>query len=438
MIERCGDRQRKCDGLEKWPFHLFVGSLPVMLQVALLLLACGLCRHMTSVNTPAAYTLIALTGLGVLFYAGIVIAGASSYDCPFQTPASVPLRSLWNKIGPSLIPAAFSTVVALRTLREVVEFHVFCIIVHLPHFGILRHLRSLSERIRLRILRARFFLLPTGSNIRFHSPILPTIREGPLPPTSQEIIPWFSPGELVKIEMKNTNDVRCVSWVVRNITDPEALDAAIRRAGTIRWFDDGIDVEPAYDMIVCTFHACFGSDRMVYPGSRDRAYYSGRAILWIHTLAMCKSRTFPLPTTRYSAPDFFDLQQLLDVIPVKSAKLRFAELFSPHLESTPSHAQWISNVLLHLSWIQISPDSFWIGHHLRSIDKTSIPLDALLNRLLMCCNLLGLPVEEEVLKIRDKSCDLSCPCPSSFFIHYLLAIAWSKSLIKRPGRSLWR
>jgi len=38
MIERCGDRQRKCDGLKKWPLHFFVESLPVMLQVALLLL----------------------------------------------------------------------------------------------------------------------------------------------------------------------------------------------------------------------------------------------------------------------------------------------------------------------------------------------------------------------------------------------------------------
>ena len=33
MIERCGDRQRKRDGLEKWPLHYFVESLPLMLQV---------------------------------------------------------------------------------------------------------------------------------------------------------------------------------------------------------------------------------------------------------------------------------------------------------------------------------------------------------------------------------------------------------------------
>jgi len=29
MIERCGDRQRKCDGLEKWPFRFFIDSLPL-------------------------------------------------------------------------------------------------------------------------------------------------------------------------------------------------------------------------------------------------------------------------------------------------------------------------------------------------------------------------------------------------------------------------
>lgn len=38
MVECCGDRQRKLDGLEKWPFRLFIESLPIMLQIALLLL----------------------------------------------------------------------------------------------------------------------------------------------------------------------------------------------------------------------------------------------------------------------------------------------------------------------------------------------------------------------------------------------------------------
>ena len=94
MVERCGDRQRKFDGLEKWPFRLFIESLPVMLQIALLLLTCGLSRYMWSVNTSIAWVVISFTVIGFLFYVGIVIAGTSSYECPFQTPASTALRQL--------------------------------------------------------------------------------------------------------------------------------------------------------------------------------------------------------------------------------------------------------------------------------------------------------------------------------------------------------
>jgi len=94
MVECCGDRQRKFDGLGKWPFRLFVESLPIMLQLALLLLTCGLSRYMWSVNTSVASVIISFTILGMLFYIGIVVAGTSSYECPFQTPASIGLRCL--------------------------------------------------------------------------------------------------------------------------------------------------------------------------------------------------------------------------------------------------------------------------------------------------------------------------------------------------------
>ena len=410
VIERCGDRQQKCDGLEKWPFHLFVESLPVMLQIALLLLACGLCRYMASVNTTVAYTLITLTGLGVLFYVGVVIAGVSSYDCPFQTPTSVLLCNLWKKTGPPMTSAALLTITPLCALGEIVQRYKSRIVIHLSRFN---NLGRLSERIRFRTIRPR--LPPTGLNIcpYFRYPLLPTDQEDSRSPASQKVIPWFAPGELAKVQMKNTNDVRCVSWVIRNITDPEALDVAIQRAGMIRWFDDGIEVEPPYDLIVSTFHSCFGSDGEVYPGSRDRAYYSARAILWIQTLAMCKSRTFPLPTTQYRATGSDDLKQLLNVVQVSSPEDRFGLLLVPRSESTPSHSRWISNVLLHQSWARITPHNFWIRRHRHSIDKINIPLDALLNRLLVLCNLLGFPVKEEVLAISDKSCDTHRPCPSS-------------------------
>ncbi|KAF9783407.1 hypothetical protein BJ322DRAFT_1008448, partial [Thelephora terrestris] len=86
VIERCGDRQRKFEGLEKWPFRLFVESLPIMLQIALFLLASGLSRYLWSINTSVSAVIISLTALGFLFYIVIVVIGISSYDCPFQTP----------------------------------------------------------------------------------------------------------------------------------------------------------------------------------------------------------------------------------------------------------------------------------------------------------------------------------------------------------------
>jgi hypothetical protein len=97
MVDRCADRQRKIDGLERWPFRLFIESLPVMLQIALLLLSCGLSQYVWSVNISVARVVISFTVLGVIFYLGIVIAGISSYECPFQTPASTTLRALRNK-----------------------------------------------------------------------------------------------------------------------------------------------------------------------------------------------------------------------------------------------------------------------------------------------------------------------------------------------------
>ena len=45
--------------------------------------------------------------------------------------------------------------------------------------------------------------------------------------------------------------------------------------------------------------------------------------------------------------------------------------------------------------------------------KTIIPLNATLDRLLVWCNFLGSPVEEEALKVRDEWYDIRCFCSLS-------------------------
>jgi len=114
MIERCGDRQRKFDGLEKLLFHLFIESLSIMLQIALLLLACGLSRHMWSINTSVVHVVITFTVLGIVFYVGIVVAGTSNHYGPFQTPASTALRALQDR---GVVQKSFARL-SLAALRD--------------------------------------------------------------------------------------------------------------------------------------------------------------------------------------------------------------------------------------------------------------------------------------------------------------------------------
>jgi len=254
----------------------------------------------------------------------------------------------------------------------------------------------------------------------------------------------MTPKDLAIIRRTNADDVRCVSWILINITDPEALDAAIRLAGTVRWFDDGIDVDPPYNLIVSTFEACFDPTRRVYPGSRDRAYYSGRAMMWIRTLATCKSeelgRTFPLSDTKYVAPGLdHDLEHLLQVTYAAwSSDLCTLQLLATNPEHTPSHLQWISNVLLHLTWANRTPFGyeFFLDHISRTHEtKITFPLNAVLNRLLVWCIFLDSPVEEEALKIQDKSYDISSFCPSHCSQDSLPVTAWNKFYIDFPKRS---
>jgi len=68
--------------------------LPLMLQVALLLLGCALSRYIWEINITVASIIVGVTSFGVIFYILLVAAGAASEDCPYQTPWSHGLRHL--------------------------------------------------------------------------------------------------------------------------------------------------------------------------------------------------------------------------------------------------------------------------------------------------------------------------------------------------------
>ena len=112
---------------------------------------------------------------------------------------------------------------------------------------------------------------------------------------------------------------------------------------------------------------------------------------------------FPLPNTEYTDPDLdLDLKHLLWINATQSVDFRIKCPLQIQ-QCTPSHSQWISNVLLHLSWANRIPSDLEFTLHLISSTPTTVPLNATPNRLLMWCIFLGSPVEEEALKVQDKS-----------------------------------
>ena len=496
MIERCGDRQRKFDGLEKWPFHLFVESLPIMLQVSLLLLACGLCRHMWSINVSVAYILIILTILGVLFYFGIVIAGTSSYECPFQTPASSALRGFWKKIQPRAAllgyPIVASSAYAFRVLSSEVLYpmwkNIALPIVDLTHrLGRAAVQAAPSFRRRFNGVSVyrqevhRSFPVITMEEIQQASRV--SLGSTPLPPNLRDSLhganspthntdssnhdidsprweagspshdsstytpenagPWLTPENLAALQRTNTGDARCVSWILRNITDPEALDAAIRLAGTIRWFEDGSDVESLYQGIIPILHTCFDSTGTVYPGLSDRAYYSVRAVAWIRICAMSKPEGFPFATP---LPNIVATSNDSDMLSMHSLTRMYDAVQEPEYapfitfveRNTREHIRWTSQALLRICRTkQEDPDTFSLActHGVPLIPWNSMPLDAVLNLLLVWSIILGTPVEEEALKVQDKTYVISSR-PFKLATHGVVSLvfAWNASSPNYPAR----
>ena len=101
-IDRCKNRQRKLDGIVAWCFDSVMESLPLMLQVALLLLGCALSRYLWETSMTVASVVIGVTSFGLLLYLFILVVGTAWESCPYQTPGSLFLRYLGSTLHPTV------------------------------------------------------------------------------------------------------------------------------------------------------------------------------------------------------------------------------------------------------------------------------------------------------------------------------------------------
>lgn len=422
MVERCGDRQRKFDGLEKWPFRLFVESLPIMLQIALLLLACGLSRYVWSVNASVGCIVVSFTVLGIIFYSGVMIAGASSYECPFQTPATEFLRNLKDS---GIIRKVFTRMSLLNAISLIyatwkntrrgiaLASHRVYNTIRYPFSegfsfsGACRKVGQLALRIK-RAFRTAKHRFAQGINHFRRAGLLPaTLQDA----DSQSLLLRNDPGlrirvrDLETLRKQNEDNAGCVCWVLRNITDPEAIDSAVRLAGTIRWFNGESDHDPPFDVIVSTFEACFDSTKRLYPGMRDRAYFSARAILQINTSARAQSHEhasrYPIPAVSSGSSQQMDpdLQHIILILQRNFDTERPAFPFPKG--GTHDHMLWVSNLLVDMTRVGPNPKLESHRSHLNVAVANQPAIIA--NVLLMWYMLLGGHVEEETFWAVDKS-----------------------------------
>jgi hypothetical protein len=408
ISERCGDRQRKRNGVNKWPFEIFIESLPVMLQVALLLLAVGLTRYMWAINVSVACTLLGLTAFGVGFFVLIVVAGTSSYECPFQTPASLALRALGVHRTFGRLVSSLPSLGIRRRFRGLGRFFGYLFLRMRAHIAKAKAIvsRAVRQYSAFSFAATDLGILPRGAlfSSNFSTPLYTS--------SSWNLGPILKEHNLVHPRRTNCADARCINWILDRITDPEAINSALRLACTIRWYEDGVGSQPSYEDLNTVLVGCFGFDGKVHPGMRNRAYDCARVIGRLFVLAWAKSEALALPRVPLRPPsrwinnaaDDPDLRSILSLLS------GFSHGGDPPISEedfagiSTAHTIWVSDLLLHLEWARRDNyETVLFVPALLLRQKLPIPAIAIANILMTACISLGWPVNAEALLVDDKS-----------------------------------
>ena len=204
-IERSQSRQQKCDGIVTWCFQYVMESLPLMPQAALALHGCALSLYLCGINTTIALLAIGVTSAGALIYFSIVVAGATSKTCPYQTPVASALR--W--VAPTIVSIAPAVASTLRHVAEQSKtVYMFQEEVQQPTQNVIVSLWRLPCKL-LGALADDIFCL--GQTI-FHLLVAPAHWV-----YTQLVCASSTPGN--GLNQHPALDLQCVSWILKTSLD---------------------------------------------------------------------------------------------------------------------------------------------------------------------------------------------------------------------------
>ena len=386
VIDRSRDRQRKMDGTVTWGFDLVMECLPLMLQAALLLLGYALSEYLYFINNIVASVAIGFTAFGLLFYLLIVSAATLSYNCPFQTPASLILRFL------------------IRFDDE--------------HEQYLKRFWRWLGRIFRKKKRSRSN--PGGLHGSDKSGVFDGSNTGDhfeLPMVGQD-----HPSPLFNKETDWDGyvlDSNCVAWMFKMSMDSDVIMAIMKYIPDVVWHA-GIRTTPLerlYDTVLECFD--FSNERpVVIPKLKKKAYVSAKALLHLAIQRRCagdesekalfKSISIRHPILGpmdYEGGSESDLESTLGII-----DRIFGDSKPMHWQNfsfTVPHHTWMAHILLYRAWDVVKkgeplPDDIkeFVLHSLRLDPPPPTPI--VTDCLFIIGLVLGIKFHIDDLLVRDK------------------------------------
>ena len=375
--EKSWDRQNKLQGMENWRFYIVMESLPIMLQLALLLLGCALSSYLWSLNRVAATIALSVTSFGVIFYAFITIAGSIFYKCPYQTPMSLMFRTAISRLQPH-IPRIISPFIS----------------------GFFTQLDKILRSAKSTIRQIPAFALRVT-----HEPfVMDRVSVNPAPLFGGKSIDWF----------QHQEDSKCVVWTMDVSGDPDVLLCSVRFAADIMWYPE-IATSISLSGLSGIFHNCF-LDGKIIPGAEERACYIARTLASVLNIHACIGYNLEAASDvgekiyalgwEHKDPDVAMAWWFLT--------LTFHEeiLVCPPLrkDTSPSFYIWLSKMILQsVYWRQAKAENqrcnmVWFAQPFGQIlAGRKVPNAVHLNLILACAVSLGLRLDLSDLHTSDNS-----------------------------------
>ena len=257
--DKSRDRQRKLDGLEKWHFHLAIESLPVMLQLALLLLGCALSRYLWTISHTVAGVVVAVTFFGVTSYVFLTLAATLYYNCPYQTPPSILTRTV------------------IRYLAQHSATFTWLLQPLIPFLSCVQNFRQmlwcLHSGVRIAVMNITCF--PTMVEDAEHIPLAVVVT----PPTQ------VFKGVPIDWDACEA-DIHCVSWVLYSTTDTDVIFSTVQFITDTIWYPE-IAGALSPHILAGLFFDCL-LDGQVVPGKAEHATSVGMALASVLSIHLIK------------------------------------------------------------------------------------------------------------------------------------------------------